>query len=50
METTLQDQIDALVAEHGIEAVQGAVTNSAPGTGCPKGYYWDGSQCVQDAG
>lgn len=45
----LEQIIENLIAEHGEEAVWGAVTNA--GTGCPKGYIKNSQGvCVPDIG
>lgn len=51
----LQQIIDDLINEHGQEAVQEAVNKHVANTSgttptCPKGYYWNGSECVLDVG
>jgi hypothetical protein len=55
METTLEQNIAALVTTYGPKAVQEALNkhvsvDSGTVPTCPTGYYWNGTSCVLNVG
>lgn len=50
----LQEQLSALSQEHGTDAIDSAISalksSPIPPPKCPRGFIWNGTECVADIG